>query len=197
MFFVAIRIAQIQFRQFWQPIPKITPNFTKLIYNLLPDIMPQLILNTMIDAPLSVVFDLSRSIDLHKYSAKKTGEEAIGGVTTGLMEMGQQVRWRARHLGVRQTLTVRITAMERPCFFEDKMIHGIFCFMEHQHFFEEVEYGKIIMRDIFNFEAPFGVLGRLAECLFLTRYMRRFLEERNQVIKEVAESGRYIAYIPD
>lgn len=53
------------------------------------------------------------------------------------------------------------------------------------------------MRDIFNFEAPFGVLGKFAESLFLTRYMRKFIEERNQVIKEVAESGRYVDYIPE
>ncbi|WP_294347067.1 SRPBCC family protein [uncultured Sphingobacterium sp.] len=172
-------------------------NFTKFTQNLVQDIMPQLIFDTFIEAPLSVVFDLARSIDLHKYSAKKTGEESIGGVTTGLIEMGQQVRWRARHFGVRQTLTVRITAMERPYFFEDKMVHGIFYSMEHQHFFEEVEHGKIIMRDIFNFEAPFGVLGKFAESLFLTRYMRKFIEERNQVIKEVAESGRYVDYIPE
>jgi len=52
------------------------------------------------------------------------------------------------------------------------------------------------MRDVFNFKAPLGVLGRLAEWLFLTRYMLRFLEERNQVIKEVAESGKYRLYLP-
>ncbi|WP_343558203.1 SRPBCC family protein [Sphingobacterium sp.] len=157
--------------------------------------MPQLILDTVIEAPLSVVFDLARSIDLHMYSTKKTGEKAIGGVTAGLIEAGQQVRWQAKHLGVKQTLTVRITAMEKPCFFEDRMIQGVFHSMDHQHIFEELEEGSVLMRDVFNFRAPLGLLGRLAEWLFLKRYMLRFLEERNRVIKDVAESGNYAEYV--
>ncbi|WP_343566382.1 SRPBCC family protein [Sphingobacterium sp.] len=157
--------------------------------------MPQLILDTIIEAPLSVVFDLARSIDLHMYSTKKTGEKAIDGVTSGLIEAGQQVRWRARHLGVKQTLTVQITVMEKPHFFEDRMTQGVFHSMDHQHIFTELEHGKVLMRDVFNFKAPLGVLGRLAEWLFLTRYMLRFLEERNQAIKEVAESGKYRLYL--
>ncbi len=157
--------------------------------------MPQLILDTVIEAPLSVVFDLARSIDLHMYSTKKTGEKAIGGVTAGLIEAGQQVRWQAKHLGVKQTLTVRITAMEKPCFFEDRMIQGVFHSMDHQHIFEELEEGSVLMRDVFNFRAPLGLLGRLAEWLFLKRYMLRFLEERNRVIQDVAESGNYAEYV--
>ena len=157
--------------------------------------MPQLILDTVIEAPLKVVFDLARSIDVHLYSTKETGEKAVEGVTTGLIEVGQTVRWRARHLGVKQTLTVQITAMEKPYYFEDKMIQGVFQSMDHQHHFEELADGKVLMRDIFNFSAPFGVLGRFVEWLFLTAYMRRFLEERNQSIKEVAESGQYVRYL--
>lgn len=157
--------------------------------------MPQLILDTVIEAPLKVVFDLARSIDVHMYSTKETGEKAVEGVTTGLIEVGQTVRWRAKHLGVKQTLTVQITAMEKPNYFEDKMIQGVFQSMDHQHHFEELADGKVLMRDIFNFSAPFGVLGRFVEWLFLTAYMRRFLEERNQSIKEVAESGQYVRYL--
>jgi len=157
--------------------------------------MPQLILDTVIEAPLKVVFDLARSIDVHMYSTKETGEKAVEGVTTGLIEVGQTVRWRAKHLGVKQTLTVQITAMEKPYYFEDKMIQGVFQSMDHQHHFEELADGKVLMRDIFNFSAPFGVLGRFVEWLFLTAYMRRFLEERNQSIKEVAESGQYVRYL--
>jgi ligand-binding SRPBCC domain-containing protein len=157
--------------------------------------MPQLILDTVIEAPLKVVFDLARSIDVHMYSTKETGEKAVEGVTTGLIEVGQTVRWRAKHLGVKQTLTVQITAMEKPYYFEDKMIQGVFQSMDHQHHFEELADGNVLMRDIFNFSAPFGVLGRLVEWLFLTAYMRRFLEERNQSIKEVAESGQYVRYL--
>ena len=46
------------------------------------------------------------------------------------------------------------------------------------------------MRDRFTFAAPFPVLGRLAERLFLRGYMERFLRHRNQILKQVAESER-------
>jgi Uncharacterized conserved protein len=157
--------------------------------------MPTIVLDTTVNAPIGIVFDLARSIDLHMYSTGKTNEKAIAGVTSGLIEAGQTVQWRAKHLGVYQTLTVRIAKMEKPYFFEDKMIQGAFQSMEHQHLFEEQADGTVLMRDVFNFRAPLGPLGRFAEWSFLTGYMRRFLEERNHIIKLVAESGDYSRYI--
>ncbi|NJM41916.1 MAG: hypothetical protein HC853_14760 [Anaerolineae bacterium] len=38
---------------------------------------------------------------------------AIAGVTSGLIGLGQEVTWRARHFGIWQSLTVRITEFQR------------------------------------------------------------------------------------
>ena len=46
------------------------------------------------------------------------------------------------------------------------------------------------MRDEFNYESPLGCLGRVADFLFLRSYMKSFLEKRNLLIKEEAESSR-------
>tara|TARA_B100001063_G_scaffold247044_1_gene289709 strand:- start:59708 stop:59878 length:171 start_codon:yes stop_codon:yes gene_type:complete len=43
------------------------------------------------------------------------------------------------------------------------------------------------MIDLFHFEAPLGPLGHLANVLFLKRYMKNFLLERNRAIKQKAE----------
>jgi hypothetical protein len=53
------------------------------------------------------------------------------------------------------------------------------------------------MRDRFEFIAPLGVLGWLAERLFLARYMRRFIEERNVILKRSAESDSWRKYLTD
>ena len=95
--------------------------------------MPVIELFTVIDAPMERVFDLARSIDLHTDSTAGTGERAVGGVTSGLIGAGQEVTWRARHFGVWQSLTVRITAFERPTHFADAMLRGAFRRMEHHH----------------------------------------------------------------
>jgi ligand-binding SRPBCC domain-containing protein len=156
--------------------------------------MPVIELATSIAAPSDRVFDLARSIDLHTNSTSSTGEHAVAGVTSGLIGPGQEVTWRARHFGVWQSLTVRVTAFERPTHFADTMLRGAFRRMEHHHYFEPSASGTT-MRDVFSFESPLGILGPIADFLFLSRYMRSFLIERNRVIKATAESDDWKQYI--
>jgi ligand-binding SRPBCC domain-containing protein len=156
--------------------------------------MPAIQLETLIAAPVERVFDLARSIDLHTASTSRTRERAVAGVTSGLIGLGDEVTWRARHLGVWQSLTVRITAFERPTYFADTMLRGAFRRMDHQHHFESTAAGAT-MRDVFTYESPLGLLGRLADILFLARYLRKFLIERNRVIKATAESDAWRQYL--
>ena len=156
--------------------------------------MPTIELATSIAAPIERVFDLARSIDLHTNSTSSTGERAVAGVTSGLIGPGQEVTWRARHFGVGQSLTVRVTVFERPTHFADAMLRGAFHSMEHHHYFEQSGSGTT-MRDVFSFQSPLGILGRIADSLFLTRYMKSFLIERNRVIKATAESDDWNQYI--
>ena len=157
--------------------------------------MPVIKLETKINAPVERVFDLSRSIDLHTKSTSESGEEAIAGRTSGLINLGETVTWRATHFGVRQTLTSKIVAFERPTHFRDSMQRGIFKRIDHDHFFEEIADGKTLMRDSFDYDAPLWILGKIADVLFLENYMTRFLQERNQMIKEIAESEKWREYI--
>lgn len=157
-------------------------------------LMPTVELITYIAAPVDRCFDLSRSIDLHQRSLDASGERAVAGVTTGLIGLDETVTWEARHFGVRQRLTTRITAFDRPRHFRDSMVAGAFRRFDHDHWFDAADGGRTKMRDVFDFEAPFGVLGRLAEMVFLTRYMRGLLEHRNTVIKHIAESDAWPEY---
>ena len=149
--------------------------------------MPKIILTTLIHAPIEKVFDLSRSVDLHMESTKQTGEKAIAGKTSGLIGLGETVTWRARHFGIWQTLTSKITEYDRPNLFVDEMVNGAFKSFRHEHRFT-ASGSQTIMKDVFEFESPLGLLGRLFNRLILTRYMTKLLVERNRVIKETAES---------
>jgi ligand-binding SRPBCC domain-containing protein len=149
--------------------------------------MTQIHLETIINAPILRVFDLSRSIDLHKLSVAHTNEQAIAGRTTGLIELGEYVTWRAKHLGVYQKLTVEIARLESPYMFEDRMTKGTFRSMNHVHRFEEVGV-TTKMIDEFQFESPMGILGKMVNAIFLKRYMTKFLIIRNEEIKRIAES---------
>jgi ligand-binding SRPBCC domain-containing protein len=153
-------------------------------------------LSTPIAAPPDRVFDLSRSIDLHARSTAQTGEQAVAGRTSGLIEPGESVTWRARHLGVRQHLTSRIAAFDRPRHFQDVMVRGAFAWMEHDHWFDAAPDGGTVLRDELRFAAPLGVLGRIAEKVLLERYMAHFLRLRNAEIRRAAESDAWREFLP-
>lgn len=153
--------------------------------------MPVIEIETIINQRKSIVFDLARSIDLHKISAKSSNEKAIAGKTSGLINMYESVTWKAKHFGINQILTSKITAYNYPNFFTDEMQKGVFKSFKHDHFFEDIENNKTLMKDIFDYKSPFGIFGNIADKLFLKSYMRSFLTERNQVIKEFAESDKW------
>jgi ligand-binding SRPBCC domain-containing protein len=157
--------------------------------------MPVIELSTVIRAPRERVFDLARSIDAHRDSTGGTEERAVAGVTKGLIGMDGEVTWEARHFGVKQRLSVRVTAFDRPKHFQDAMISGAFSSMVHDHQFEEHPEGTL-MRDRFEFTSPLGILGKIADWFFLTSYMRRFIIRRNAVLKQLAESGDWSRYVP-
>lgn len=147
-------------------------------------------LTTFIAAPVERVFDLARSIDLHKKSLSHTKEEAVSGVTTGLMTLHDTVTWKARHLGKTRFFKSRISAFERPYFFTDEMAEGDFKTLSHDHHFKQTENGTIMI-DIMKFEAPYGGIGRLFSKLYLAGYLRKLLETRNKTIREYAESDKW------
>ncbi len=154
-------------------------------------------LSLRIEAPIQRCFDLSRSIEVHLIGAAQSGEAAVGGVTAGLIGLGQCVRWRAKHFGVTQHLTSKITALDYPRYFQDTMVHGAFKFMQHDHYFQAISSAETEMKDRFVFSAPFPLLGLLAERLFLKRYMENFLVKRNRILKDVAESRDWQDFLPE
>ncbi|HEX4125035.1 MAG TPA: SRPBCC family protein [Tepidisphaeraceae bacterium] len=139
-----------------------------------------------INASMSACFDLARSVDAHVQSAAGTGERVVGGKTSGLLELGDEVTWEGRHFGVTQRLSSRITAFESPSFFQDRMTKGAFKFLEHDHLFEARD-GGTLMTDVMKFQAPPGPIGWIAERLVLAPHFRRFLAERGNALKAIAE----------
>lgn len=146
-------------------------------------------------APIERCFDLARSVEAHVASTGQTGERAVAGVTTGLLELHDEVMWRAKHLGVWQRLTSRITAFDRPRHFRDSMVTGAFARFDHDHFFE-MDGEACVMKDVFDYDAPLGPLGRLVERVFLDGYMERFLHKRNELLRLLAESEDWRRFLP-
>ena len=156
--------------------------------------MPKIEIKTLIEADLKTCFDLARDIDFHQKSLEHSKERAIAGKTSGLIGLGETVTWEAIHFGIRQKLTSKITEFEYPYYFVDEMLNGAFKSFKHEHIFSNSYDNKFdksytLMVDKFHFESPFGVLGKLANQLFLTAYMRNLLTLRANLLKDEAESS--------
>jgi ligand-binding SRPBCC domain-containing protein len=149
---------------------------------------------TWIDAPVERCFLLSLSVDLHVASARSSREQAIEGVTTGLISEGQTVTFHGRHLGLKLRHKSRIQVMRPYSYFRDVMVSGVFLRFEHDHHFAAMDDGTR-MRDEIRFIAPMGVLGRLATKILVRRHVAAFLMERNRGIKQVAESEDWHRYL--
>jgi ligand-binding SRPBCC domain-containing protein len=152
--------------------------------------MPTIHLTTYINAPTDRVFDLSRNIDLHKQSMTKHKEEAVAGVRFGMVEKEDTVTWKAKHFFKTRILRSKITDMKKPQMFVDEQAEGDFKMMKHEHHFKPCENGTIMI-DLFHFEIPYGSIGKMFSRVYLTRYMKKLLEHRNNIIKEFAETEKW------
>lgn len=152
--------------------------------------MPRIELQTKIKSDKEIVFDLSRSIDLHKISTEHTNETAIAGKTSGLIGLNESVTWRAKHFGIYPKLTSKITVFDRSNYFVDEMVSGAFSEFKHEHHFADSNDGTL-MTDYFDYKAPLGIFGKLADKVFLEKYMTDLLTQRNRIVKAFAESEKW------
>jgi ligand-binding SRPBCC domain-containing protein len=156
--------------------------------------MPYIHLTTFIEAPRERVFDLSRSVDLHKSSMKHHEEQVINGVMNGLMNMNDDVTWKAKHLFKVRTLKIKITQMQRPDFFCDEQVSGDFLTLKHEHYFKPIENGTIMI-DQFRYELKKSFITKLVNRFYLEKYMTKLLEESNAVIKAAAEGNQWKQFL--
>lgn len=150
--------------------------------------MTTIYLLTEIDATINEVFNLARSIDIHKESTANSKETAILGVTSGLINKGETVTWRGKHFGIYLTHTSIISEMEPPTHFIDEMIKGQFKSFKHTHTFY-LQDGKTIMEDKIEYETPFGIFGKIFDKIMLKNHLTVFIKERNEFIKKIAEKS--------
>jgi ligand-binding SRPBCC domain-containing protein len=152
--------------------------------------MPSIHLTTFVAAPADRVFNLSRSIDLHKQSMSKYNEVAVAGTRFGLIEKDETVTWKAKHFFKNRLMKVKVTDMKPYESFTDEKVEGDFKTMKHVHHFKPCDNGTIMI-DLFEFESPYGFIGKIFNSLVLSKYMARLLEQRNKMIKEFAETDKW------
>ena len=157
--------------------------------------MPLIRCDITVNAPPQRCFDLTRSVDLHADSSVEIAARAVGGRRSGLSADGDTTVWSARFLGLRSAMTTRIADLAPPTRFRDVMTRGLLRRFEHLYGFEPLADGGCVVSDELHVQAPFGVLGRVAERAYLTRRMGYLVRRRLECIKAVAEGEDWRRYL--
>ena len=115
-------------------------------------------------------------------------------MTTGIIRENESVTWKAKHFGFWLHHTSKITGYDKPKYFQDSMTKGMFKDFVHDHHFNERD-THTEMIDTLVFNSPFGIIGRITDSLFLSNYLERLINSRNQTIKSIAESNSWQKYV--
>lgn len=150
--------------------------------------VPTFRLVTDVRAERERCFALALSVDAHTASMGRSGERAVAGRTSGQLQLGETVTWRARHFGLPFRMTVRVTEHRAPDEFVDVQVRGPFAHWHHRHRFEALAEGRTRVIDEIDFASPLGPVGRMVDRVVLERYLRRLVGARNAWLKETAES---------
>ncbi len=150
--------------------------------------MPTLIIETEINAPPEVCFDLVRDVSLRLQIVNKTDEKVVAERTYGEIALGETVTFDGKFFGFRQRLTVKVTEVKKPRFFTDEMIQGTFKSFKHKHEFIKKGDGTL-MCDTLKWTSPFGFLGKIVDAILLENHLRKVVMRRNAELKRVAEFG--------
>ncbi|ABS05234.1 ligand-binding SRPBCC domain-containing protein [Kineococcus radiotolerans] len=146
--------------------------------------MPEIVQRTMVRAPLAEVFDVSLDLDVERVAGKRFKVRAVEGAgrTSGRIGLHEEVRWRLRLWGFPVTHTSRIVELDRPHRFVDEMSSGAFARFRHEHSYEPEGPQMTIMTDRMAWRSPWGLLGRVADVLFVRRTLHQLLADRNSEI---------------
>jgi ligand-binding SRPBCC domain-containing protein len=75
-----------------------------------------------------------------------------------------------------------ITHVSEPYYFVDEQRFGPYALWHHQHHFKEVP-GGVEMTDEVNYAIPLGLLGQLANTIFVGREVNRIFDHRYKVLE--------------
>lgn len=98
------------------------------------------------------------------------------------MYIGTMVSYTLRPLfGIRARWVTEITHIEDKNYFIDEQRSGPYAIWHHEHRLKEID-GGVQMTDLLSYQPPFGILGDIANRLFLRKKIEQIFEYRRQAL---------------
>jgi len=87
-------------------------------------------------------------------------------------------------LGITMNWMTEITHIADKQYFVDEQRFGPYALWHHQHHFKEIK-GGVQMTDLVHYAIPYGVIGRIANSLFVGKQVQHIFAYREQAIEEI------------
>ncbi len=146
-----------------------------------------------VNAPIERCFLLSTNIELVEETLRM---KPLSGRLNGLIEHGDEVLWAGWKFGLPQMHESRITAYDRPSYFQDTMTRGRFRFFQHEHHFAEIS-SHTLLQDKVRFSLPLGFVGVLVAKYVMVPYIASLIHKRFFLLKRLAEGDGWKRYLPE
>lgn len=137
-----------------------------------------------IPLPLDVVFRFFASAANLEAITPPFLRFSMQGPVPGQMQRGTIIRYRLRLFGIPVYWRTLISEWEPPLRFVDIQQKGPYRLWRHEHTFRPVE-GGTLMRDVVEYHIPLGILGHVAQRLFVRRQLMAIWRYRERKIDEL------------
>ncbi len=86
--------------------------------------------------------------------------------------------------GINANWITEITQLEDRKFFVDEQRFGPYAMWHHEHHFEDIGEGKVIMRDIVNYKLPLGFIGDFFGGAIIKNKVKSIFEGRFHILEK-------------
>jgi ligand-binding SRPBCC domain-containing protein len=138
-----------------------------------------------IKASLDEVWDfISKPQNLKEITPPYMGFDITSEKLPNKMYQGMIISYKVSPLlGIKTDWVTEITHIKEKKFFVDEQIIGPYSLWHHQHMVEETDNG-VIMKDIITYQPPFGILGRIANKLFINKKLNEIFDYRKVALEK-------------
>ncbi|MCB0424862.1 MAG: SRPBCC family protein [Flavobacteriaceae bacterium] len=139
-----------------------------------------------LNLPIKEAWDFfSRPENLEKITPPFMGFKITSEVESKAYS-GQIITYKVNILpGISSKWVTEITQVQEGQFFIDEQRFGPYRMWHHEHFFYELPNDKTLMEDKISYKIPFGILGHLAQKLFIKKQLKTIFEFRKQTLNQM------------
>lgn len=138
-----------------------------------------------IPASIDQVWDfISSPANLKEITPKYMGFEVTSNSGSDKMFAGMIITYIVKPiLGIPMKWMTEISHVKEKEYFVDEQRMGPYTLWHHQHKIEAIE-GGVLMTDIVTYIPPFGIIGAIANSLFIKKQLKEIFEYRTKAVNE-------------